>query len=123
MSDADRTRRVLLVVCQQGNARVLDTAVAEVGMTPIHAQSLTDIERWLAEAEPPAVALVDVQGFGGEVWSLCHQLHEGAIPFVVLSPAQARQASHQSLAYGAASVVEKPIAKESLLTLLQSLSQ
>jgi DNA-binding NtrC family response regulator len=113
---------VLLVVRQQGNARVLAQAVEEAGLTPAHAPSASEIKRWLTGPEPPSVALVDTSGFGGDVWSLCHQLHENGIAFVVLAGSRDRTASSQSLACGAARVIEKPVAKEALLNLLQSLS-
>jgi DNA-binding NtrC family response regulator len=113
---------VLLVVRQQGNARVLSQAVAEVGMTSHHIASADAIARVLTETETPSVALVDTAGFGAEVWSLCHQLHDSGIPFVVMGAARDGTASSQTYAYGAANVIEKPIAKEALLNLLQSLT-
>lgn len=116
-------KRVLLVVRQPGNTRVLDQAVREIGMAATTASSQDEMAQALAAIDEPNIALVDASGFGPGLWPLCEQLHESGVPFVVMSASRDREAGDQSLAYGAARVVEKPVAKEALLQLLRSLSQ
>lgn len=114
--------RILLVVHQPGNAKVLGQAVTEIGVTAVTAASESALEHCLAEPESPRAALVDVSGFGAQVWSLCSLLHDHDIPFVVMSPGRDQEASNRSVEYGASTVLQKPIAKDALLNLLKSLS-
>lgn len=120
---APRPDSVLLVVQHPGNARVLRQAVAEIGMQAVHADSATSLEASLAGPEAPRAALVDVSGFGTGVWSLCQRLQAAAIPFIVMSPPRDQRAGNHSLAYGATSVLHKPVAKDGLLQLLRSLNE
>ncbi len=114
--------RIVLVVHQPGNAKVLGQAVAEIGMTAVTAASKSVLKTRLAEPDAARAALVDVSGFGSQVWPLCSLLHDHDIPFVVMSPARDQEASTRSVQYGASTVLQKPIAKEALLNLLKSLS-
>ncbi len=114
--------RIILVVHQPGNAKVLAQAVSEIGMTAATANSESALSTCLADAETARAALVDVSGFGPQVWSLCSRLHERDIPFVVMSPARDHEASSRSVEYGASTVLQKPVAKNALLNLLKSLS-
>lgn len=115
--------RILLVVRHAGNARVLEQAITEVGMTAAHVDSEAEMMRLLSEPAPPGIALVDASGFGSHVWSLCDQLSEAAMPFVVMSAPKDHQASNRSLTHGAAKVLDKPVAKDALLNLLESLKR
>lgn len=119
---AGENGRIILVVHQPGNAKVLGQAVSEIGMTAVTAASESALEACLADTETARAALVDVSGFGSQVWSLCSLLHDHDIPFVVMSPARDQKASTRSVQYGASTVMQKPIAKEALLNLLKSLS-
>lgn len=121
MSAADGGR-IILVAHQPGNAKVPGQAVADIGMTAAAADSESALQNCLADPEPTRVALVDVSGFAAQVWSLCSLLHEQDIPLVVMSPARDQEASSRPIQYGTSTVLQKPIAKEALLNLLQTLS-
>lgn len=114
--------RILIVVHGPGNARVLGRAVQELGAVPVHVDSKEALRSHLAESERAHAALVDVAGFSRTVWNLCHLLHENEIPFIVISPERDRLASSRSFEYGASSVLQKPVAKDAVLSLLRSLS-
>lgn len=120
MSDA-ADRRVILIMKQPGNARVLAQAVSELDMHGIGVSSESELTAELARAEPARSALVDVSGFGRDVWRLCELLQEHGVPFVVLSTARERELGNSSIAYGASTVLEKPVAKSALLQLVQNL--
>jgi DNA-binding response OmpR family regulator len=70
----------------------------------------------------PQLALVDVSGFGAVAWQMCEELRRRNVPFVVMSAPQELDIAHGSLKYGAASVLQKPVAKSALLQLVQSLT-
>ena len=114
--------RVLLIVHSPGNARVLGQAVQEIGAAPVHVDSEQGLHTHLAQSERAHAALVDVAGFSTTVWNLCRLLHENEIPFIVISPERDQLASSRSFEYGASTVLQKPVAKDAVLSLLRSLS-
>ncbi|MEX1196410.1 MAG: response regulator [Pseudohongiellaceae bacterium] len=114
-------KSILLLVHNPGNAKVMEAAVTSAGMNAIHVDSAATLTEVLCGTESTMAALVDVSGFGQDVWELCSQLHKHRIPFVVLSPARDELANGRSLEFGAASVLHKPVAKAALLKLLQTL--
>ncbi|MCG6659780.1 response regulator transcription factor [Halomonas campisalis] len=115
------TRGVILIVRQPGNAQVLAAATEEAGMDAARASTADELQALLVQPDGHWVALVDPAGFGEAVWPLCQQLQDCRVPFVVLSASQDCDAGNRSLQYGAASVLQKPVAKAALLKLLQSL--
>ncbi|ABI55983.1 response regulator receiver protein [Alkalilimnicola ehrlichii MLHE-1] len=114
-------RGVILIVRQPGNARVLAAAAEEAGMAAARAPTADALQALLKQRDGHWVALVDPTGFGQAVWPLCQQLQDCRVPFVVLFASQDRDAGNRSLQYGAASILRKPVAKDALLKLLQSL--
>lgn len=122
MRDADATgTRVILVMKQPGNIHVLEQAVAEVDMTGIGVSSEDELVAELQREVPARTALVDVTGFGREVWRLCELLQQHEVTFVVLSTARDAKIGSRSMAFGARSVLQKPVAKRALLELVQNL--
>ena len=120
MSLAPRAR-VILVMRQPGNARVLGEAVAEIGMEGVGVSSEAALREALASDTQARSALVDVSGFGQNVWTMCALLQSHDIPFVVLSTSRDAAAGNRTLEYGAASVLQKPVAKSALLSLMRNL--
>jgi|GEM_PF-2688143 len=120
MTDAPRGR-VILVMKRPGNARVLDEAVAEVGMTGVGVSSERALRRALESEGRAHAALVDVSGFGSSVRELCRLLQAHEVPFAVLSTPEDAAAGSCTLEYGAASVLQKPVARSALLALVRSL--
>lgn len=117
----DSREAVLLVIRSPGNRKVLSRFLAEHGLTGLDATDPAALDRSLARPDDIRLALVDVSGFGADVWALCERIRAAGIPFIVLSPARTLKASHEALAYGALSVLEKPIDKAALVHLLNGL--
>lgn len=113
--------RVLLVMRRAGNARVVQQAMAELGLNGVSVSNESELAGALADAAPPRSAVVDVSGFGSTAWRMCDTLHQRGVPFVVLSAARDAGAGSLSLAHGATSVLHKPVAKSALLQLVRSL--
>lgn len=114
---------VLLLIRQHGNARVVGEAVKEIGMRPVPIGAESDLAPALGDHSDIRCALVDVAGFGQSVWQMCKDLQAREVPFVVLSTARDRELGNRTLGLGAASVVEKPIAKSALLQLLNNIGK
>ena len=114
---------ILLLMRQTGNVRALSTALGEHGHTCIAADSCGTMDEIFALNTVPDLALVDVAGFGEHVWSMCEKLQQADVPFVVLSAKQEMRLSSRTLRYGATSVLEKPVVKDALLHLIESITQ
>lgn len=112
---------VLLVIKSPGNRKVLQEFLAGLQLQGIAVTDADSLAQALRSDAHVRLALVDVSGFTADVWSLCEQVRASGIPFIVLSPAQAMNASHEALAYGALSIMQKPIAKKALVHLLGNL--
>jgi len=114
-------QRVILVMKQPGNAKVLKQAISEIGFAGIVISSDDELRNELEHKNSACIALVDVSGFGNTVWKLCQMLQENEVPFVVLSTPRERNIGSKSLSYGATSVLLKPLAKAPLLQLVKNL--
>jgi len=115
------TDAVLLVMRSPGNRKVLGRFLAEHGLRGMEAIDPDSLATAIASASPIRLALVDVSGFGAGVWPLCEHLRAADVPFIVLSPTHSLRASHEALAYGALSIIEKPVEKTALTHLLNRL--
>lgn len=113
---------VLTVMKAHGNRKVIGEFLESQRFSVLPASSETEIDDYIVDKVDIKLALVDVSGLGAQVWRICEKLQKSTIPFIVLSPPQAFQKSSNSIAYGALSVLQKPLAKQSLLELLKSLT-
>lgn len=118
MGNSEREPRVILLfVKSPGNRKVISACIEEEGYLCQPVLSDEQMEQALVHA-CNKLALVDASGFGPGVWRLCEKLHEQKIPFIVLSPRESLVSSSRAAAYGAVSVLQKPVAKHALLQLL-----
>lgn len=118
---ATPTATILLVMRKPGNVRVMQQALDQLGYSGMGIASEAQLQAALAESQPPRLGVVDVADFDACVWPMCARLSDHSIPFIVLSAPQAPNLANRSLAYGAASVLHKPIAKSALLQLIHCL--
>ncbi|QBQ55916.1 response regulator [Nitrosococcus wardiae] len=113
---------IFLVMRKPGNIRVLCQALEGHGYTCTGISDKKALEARFEQPLSPDLALVDVSGFGESVWSMCELLQHKDVPFIVLSAKQELGLSSQTLRYGAASILEKPIVKTSLLKLIENMA-
>lgn len=116
------TATILLVMRKSGNVRVMQQALDQLGYSGMEVSSEAELQAALEEPKLPCLGVVDVTDFGACVWPMCARLHSHSIPFIVLSAPQAPNLGNHSLAYGAAGVLQKPIAKSALLQLIHGLA-
>lgn len=113
---------VLLVNRRAGNVKVMQRALAEAGHAGVAIGSEADIDTAIHQYSGPHVGVVDISGFGDEVWDVCDRLRSADVPFIVLSTSRELERGCQSLRRGAAGFLQKPVAKSALLRLLATLT-
>ncbi|MCS4504469.1 hypothetical protein KBTX_02490 [wastewater metagenome] len=118
----DRGKDVLLVMKRPGNVAVIREALVGLGYRGIGIDDETALADAVAAPPMPALALVDVSGFGPSVWSMCAVLQANEVPFVVLSAPEELSLGGRAVASGARTVVQKPVAKVALLRIVRDLA-
>lgn len=113
--------RVLIVLRSTGNRKAIRTVLGRAGYHVTDAATLDDVTRHVSDPDTrPGAALVDLTGFRDEAWPMCDALQRASVPFLVVSPGPP-PGPGKALAAGAATVLQKPIVKASLLDLLDGL--
>ena len=116
------TVTILLAMKSPGNAQVMRQALDRLGYDLTAVPSAAALQTALAKTHSPRLAVVDITDFGADVWRLCACLREHNMPFIVLSAPRARNLGNRLLAYGATSVLDKPVAKSVLLHMILGLA-
>lgn len=110
--DRDGDREVLLAGTNERNLELLAEFLEDRGFP---ARVETDAEGLAAACDdaPFALAIVDMDGFGPDVWTTCGRLRDSGTPLVALAldPGKVRDAS----AGRGGPVLEKPIQKRDLI--------
>lgn len=113
---------VLLINRKPGNIRVMQHVLGESGCNGVAVHEENDVDAAVAAHAAPLVGVVDISGFGPEVWRVCERLRERHVPFVVLSTSRELRRGQQSLSHGASGILQKPVAKAALLDLIRTLA-
>ena len=123
MTDQDQVS-ILVVAAKEQNLELVSQFLYEQDYQPVMATSLSDLDQLLAqetECESKiGLAIVDADGFDTGIWDRCKQLRTASISFLLLS-LNASSLQRKGLEYGARSVLKKPIAKQELTQLIQTL--
>lgn len=112
---------ILTVDRNHRNLELLAQFLDKEGYQSFGASSIEEFEQFLTGTSEIALVLVDISGFNSHIWKLCERLAHEQIPFLVVSPRQSTAIQQESLAYGARSMLVKPLVVKELLRLLQSL--
>jgi DNA-binding response OmpR family regulator len=112
---------VLAVVSQTGNMEVLCRFLEKMNLVALNAKSLKDIDGFLNEALPISLAIIDIMGFGNNIWDYCRLLREKGIPMLIISPSKSDRTLEAGYAHGAKRVFEKPVMMQELATLVKLL--
>ncbi len=103
------------------NLELLSQFLGQEGYQTITAANLEECDQALDERTDIRLALVDIAGFGQDIWQRCERLRAADIPFIIISPRQSAAIQQASLTYGARGVLVKPLAVKELLGLMRSL--
>lgn len=112
---------ILTVDRNRRNLELLAQFLDKQGYESFGATSIEEFEQALTKIADIALVLVDISGFDSHVWKLCELLQNEQIPFLVISPRQSTAIQQESLAYGARSMLVKPLVIKELLRFIQSL--
>ena len=117
------TRGAVLAVCH--NTRNLDLLVqflARQGYKTRQAATLEALDEVLAEADTLSLALVDLSGFGREIWERCDRMHQADLPFLLISAGLSSSAQTEGVVRGARGVLQKPLVMKELIQLIDRLA-
>lgn len=121
---ADDGGRVLMVVVRKAaNRRLIREALTEAGFEVVAVEDPSEIPDRLDLEPPPALGLVDVDGFGEPVWEACSQMVEADVPVIVLTRQRTEAIEQRTLKIGVRNVLEKPVRKANLLALARTLDE
>ena len=112
---------ILTVDRNRRNLELLAQFLDKQGYQSFGATSIEEFEQALTKIAEIALVLVDISGFDSHIWKLCESLRNKQIPFLVISPRQSTAIHQESLAYGARSMLVKPLVIKELLRFIQSL--
>lgn len=115
---------VLMVVVQKAaNRRLIREALTEAGFEVVAVEDPSEIPDRIDLEPPPALGLVDVDGFGETVWEACSAMVEADIPVVVLTRQRTEAIEQRTLKIGVRNVFEKPVRKANLLAIARTLDE
>lgn len=112
---------ILTVDRNRRNLELLADFLGREGYRTRPAATLAEVDAALVDPAAIDLALVDVSGFGPEVWARCSALHEHGVPHVVLSPRRGAGVEREGAARGARAVLLKPVVARELARLVRGL--
>lgn len=119
----DNELRILVVCINKKNAELLCQFLNREGYSTASSTCIEDLESQIREGEKISLGLVDVTGFGTEIWEKIKKLQERNIPFIIIFPRQVHDMMKQAegMKTGARAVLEKPLSQRHLLELIRDM--
>ena len=111
---------IVMVDHNSRNRALLSDLLAARGYTPLSVGDLSDLQQLLERDQVIDLALVDVSGFGREVWDSIGELGRLGIPFFVVSHRWTPNVQQACLARGGLAVLVKPLVPNDLMQLIQN---
>lgn len=102
------------------NRELLSNLLQAQGHTPLSVGDLGELQRLLDRDLAIDLALVDISGFGREVWTSLGELNRLGIPFFVVSHRWTPALQQACLARGGLSVLVKPLIPNDLMQLIRN---
>lgn len=93
----------------------------EESFTVVEEATLSDIET-SENGSPPALALVDIDGFSRDVWDTCEDLVGQDVPVVVIAGSRTDEVLDATLGLGVRTVLEKPLRQSNVKALIRTLT-
>lgn len=116
---------ILTLDRNQRNLDLLSQFLVKAGYKTLPVVSLPELDQFLNSYDPSteivSLALVDISGFGGQIWQYCAQLHTNNIPLLIISPKQSAALQQESLTHGAHGMLVKPLVVKDLLKIVATL--
>lgn len=112
---------ILTVDVNRRNLELLGQVLQQAGYHTLPVATIAALDQALEE--PISLALVDISGFGADIWQRCERLRERAIPLLIISARQSAALQQASVTHGARGMLVKPLVVRELLGLIRSLLQ
>jgi DNA-binding response OmpR family regulator len=119
MDETTQSALILTVDVNKRNLALLAQMLHQAGYRTLPAATIPALDQAL-EA-PISLALIDISGFGADIWQRCQRLRERAIPLLLISARQSAALQQASAAHGACGMLVKPLVIRELLGLIRSL--
>jgi DNA-binding response OmpR family regulator len=114
-------QRILTVNTKHPNLTVLNQVLSQAGYATEPAATLEDFDAALAHADRLDLALVDITGFNGDIWSRCERLRQEDIPLLLIAARHSCAVTEAGSQHGANDVLVKPLAIKELVNLIRLL--
>lgn len=104
----DGPPQILIVDANERNATLLSSFLEAEGYAPTVATTLDNATE-ISLTNPTELAIIDIDRFDNRVWSVCTQLQETGVPFLILSKFRTASLQRESQAHGAIAFLDKPL--------------
>lgn len=115
------TPRILILDRNRRNLILLTQFLEQHGYQVVSTISLEEVPHILSQVSRINLTLIDVSGFDDRVWTLCQQLREQEIPFLIISPRQRLDIQQASIVHGALGLLGKPLVMREFSQLIREL--
>ena len=113
--------QILVLNCNRRNLDLLTQLLEQQGYRVLSTICLQEVAQTLTQSSRIDLALIDISGFGSSIWTVCQQLCEQEIPFLVISPRHHAAIQQASIAHGALGLLKKPLAMREFSQLIREL--
>jgi DNA-binding response OmpR family regulator len=116
---------ILTLDCNRRNLELLSQFLVKAGYKTLPIVNLDELACFLdtcnADAPTVGLALLDISGFGPQIWQYCARLQAKNIPLLIISSKQSSTLQQESLAHGARGMLVKPLVVKELLKIVATL--
>ncbi|RME66291.1 MAG: hypothetical protein D6778_04965 [Nitrospirae bacterium] len=114
---------ILVVNINKKNAEILSDFLGRYGFESIVATSIEELEGAINDNSEISLALVDITGFGKEIWDRMKGLQDKDIPFLIIYPKQIKsiKLETEGIKAGAKAVLSKPLSSEYLIRFIKEM--
>lgn len=120
-ADEDARPSAVVLARKEANRRLLAELLTEAGLD-VETYAEPEEAETAAGEGPVSLAMVDVDGFGSEVWAVCKALVAADVSVVLITSSRTDRVQEATLSLGVRSVLEKPLRKANLTALVRTLT-
>lgn len=113
---------MLAVSRNPANLKLLAETMMEVGGEVTALSELPDEGELARLVEGSSIALVDIDGFGEEVWGLCDSFVEADRPVIVVTRVRDERLQEAAVYHRVTTVLEKPLNRSNLKAMVSTLA-
>jgi DNA-binding NtrC family response regulator len=106
---------VLLVGDDRSNLELLSQQLDREGYATLTAVSLEELDQAIRGKAKVVFSLIDIAGFGEDIWGRCEALVRIGTPFIVIAPRRSPALQRQSMKYGASGLLTRPLEFKDLM--------